>query len=436
MWHTHILANIGAYNEDCRRIIGHVLHHDDSLTDRSEGSNLDVAFKATKKLWRKSYGSDYVVEGGMFRGDPPIAYFAQNFFDGDIAHSLVHPLSGPYLCLVGKVGASSTIPKEDEDIPTVNASAVAPSAPPLSSLETPPAASIKTTTVKNRPDGSTLTTTSKTNADGQKPISTYANWMKEGMASFNQRLEIAYQNAKAQQATTTEEPALPHSAASSFGTTTTTVTTTPANMSNSLVVVAGSPVSGWLNASGTATDGSSAFIAAQPRSTTRGVNANPRRIGYVFGTGALGVGYYHMETKDASELMHKRLLVAQEKKRSEVAILACCQACCFCFASFFEEKKKKSEDVNDMVAVAKARSEAQIPLGAVGMSANNPMYKDFYGNDGRWQYPQYYAEAAACGGGRQTSGGIYAGCGACVASCGAGACGGGGGKIICVLNTR
>ena len=398
--HTHILASIGRCNEECRHIIGHVLHHDDSLTDRSEGSNLDVAFKATKKLWREAYGSDYVVEGGMFRGDPPIAYFAQNFFDGDKAYFALHPLSGPYQSLVGKVGASSTIPKEDEVIPTVVATAVAPSAPPLPPpsapplpppSETPPATSIKTTTIENRPDGSTVTTVRTTNADGSS--------------------------------------------------TTTVTTTPPATMSNSPVVVAGSPVSGWLNASGTATDGNPAFIAAAVPSAadlspTRGVRANPRRNGYVFGSGALGVGYYHMETKGASELMHKRLLLAQEKKRSQVRIIHNRQSCCFCFASLFEEEKKKLEvefnEVNDMVAVAKARSEAQIPLGAVGMSANNPRYKDFYGNDGRWQNPQYYIEAAACGAAPRRSEGHVLDCAACS---GCAACGGGG-KIICLLNAR
>ena len=52
-----------------------ILEHDDSLTDRIEGGILDTNFKATKSLWYNVYKKDYIVEGGMYRGEPPIEFF-------------------------------------------------------------------------------------------------------------------------------------------------------------------------------------------------------------------------------------------------------------------------------------------------------------------------------------------------------------------------
>ena len=103
MWHTHILTSITKYNQDCKAIMGSTLHHDDSLNDRSEGSLLNVSYHATKALWSEAYnGQDYVVDGGMYRGEPPRQYFSaswnSNMTPGGNAH------------LVGKMGASSTSP--------------------------------------------------------------------------------------------------------------------------------------------------------------------------------------------------------------------------------------------------------------------------------------------------------------------------------------
>lgn len=52
-----------------------ILEHDDSLTDREEGGILDTNFKATKRLWLDVYNADYVVQGGMYRGEPPNIFY-------------------------------------------------------------------------------------------------------------------------------------------------------------------------------------------------------------------------------------------------------------------------------------------------------------------------------------------------------------------------
>jgi Glycine-rich domain-containing protein-like len=76
MWHTHMLTSMECYNKDCIRIMNSMFLHDDSYTDRTEGGALDVAYVATKTLWKCTYGTDYVVPGGMYRGEPPKEYFS------------------------------------------------------------------------------------------------------------------------------------------------------------------------------------------------------------------------------------------------------------------------------------------------------------------------------------------------------------------------
>jgi Glycine-rich domain-containing protein-like len=108
MWHTHILSSIRDYNTDCVRIMKRHMYHDDSLTDRDEGGVLDVSFGATQKLWKRVYGADYVVHGGMYRGEPPSAYYTKTWSSSsnDIVVSLNQNIIGQGL--IGKVGASST----------------------------------------------------------------------------------------------------------------------------------------------------------------------------------------------------------------------------------------------------------------------------------------------------------------------------------------
>ena len=74
-WHTHILASASTYAADTRRLCGFALPHDDSVNDRAEGSKLNRQYEVTQKLWAENYGERYAVPGGMYRGEPPDAYF-------------------------------------------------------------------------------------------------------------------------------------------------------------------------------------------------------------------------------------------------------------------------------------------------------------------------------------------------------------------------
>lgn len=77
MWHTHILSSITLYNYDCEAIIGSRLHHDDSLGDRRIGGLLDRSFRATVRLWESAYKDNYIIPGGMYRGEPPGEYYSR-----------------------------------------------------------------------------------------------------------------------------------------------------------------------------------------------------------------------------------------------------------------------------------------------------------------------------------------------------------------------
>jgi hypothetical protein len=113
MWHTHMLTSMQQYHADCLRIMHCKLHHDDSLTDRSDGGLLDVSYQATVDLWQKEYGTDYVVCGGMYRGEPPEEYFSSttaSLWNSDNELLLVRPTAMNHH-LIGKVGATSISPQ-------------------------------------------------------------------------------------------------------------------------------------------------------------------------------------------------------------------------------------------------------------------------------------------------------------------------------------
>ena len=64
------------YKKDCEDFLGAVLPHDDSSTDRSEGSKLDTCFVETEKAWFKYYKEPYLRYGAMYRGESPAGKLA------------------------------------------------------------------------------------------------------------------------------------------------------------------------------------------------------------------------------------------------------------------------------------------------------------------------------------------------------------------------
>ncbi|KAJ1421345.1 Glycine-rich domain-containing protein-like [Sesbania bispinosa] len=70
IWHSHQL-HPASYCEDLMAIMGKVLEHDDTDSDRTKGQKLDVGFSETTTQWEETYGSRYWKAGAMYRGQHP-----------------------------------------------------------------------------------------------------------------------------------------------------------------------------------------------------------------------------------------------------------------------------------------------------------------------------------------------------------------------------
>ncbi|KAJ4880187.1 Glycine-rich domain-containing protein 2 [Raphanus sativus] len=72
IWHTHQLHAL-SYCKDMTKMIGKVLEHDDTDSDRSKGKKLDTGFSGTTAMWEETFGVRYWKAGAMNRGNTPKA---------------------------------------------------------------------------------------------------------------------------------------------------------------------------------------------------------------------------------------------------------------------------------------------------------------------------------------------------------------------------
>jgi len=79
-----------------------------------------------------------------------------------------------------------------------------------------------------------------------------------------------------------------------------------------------------------------AFIAQKPKSTTKGINANPPIKGYVFGKGQHGWGYYKIGTEEAYNVLQNRL-----GKQIETLQANICPSCFCCGILCCEDSNTK-----------------------------------------------------------------------------------------------
>lgn len=70
IWHSHQLHPV-SYCNDLVTIMGKVLEHDDTDSNRTKGQKLDVGFSETTRQWEETFGSRYWKAGAMYRGNPP-----------------------------------------------------------------------------------------------------------------------------------------------------------------------------------------------------------------------------------------------------------------------------------------------------------------------------------------------------------------------------
>ncbi|KAL0431416.1 UNVERIFIED_CONTAM: Glycine-rich domain-containing protein 2 [Sesamum radiatum] len=79
IWHTHQLHPV-SYCKDLAEIMGQVLEHDDTDSDRTEGQKLDVGFSGTTKIFEEMYGSRYWRAGAMYHGYTPSSVRTTPYF--------------------------------------------------------------------------------------------------------------------------------------------------------------------------------------------------------------------------------------------------------------------------------------------------------------------------------------------------------------------
>lgn len=65
IWHTHQLHPLSYYN-DMMSLLGNVLDHDDTDSDRTKGQKLDIGFSQTTKRWKEMFLSRYWRAGAMY----------------------------------------------------------------------------------------------------------------------------------------------------------------------------------------------------------------------------------------------------------------------------------------------------------------------------------------------------------------------------------
>lgn len=70
IWHSHQLNPV-SYGKDLNELLGKILEHDDSDSDRTKGMKLDVGFSGTTKQWEDTFGTRYWRAGAMYRGNAP-----------------------------------------------------------------------------------------------------------------------------------------------------------------------------------------------------------------------------------------------------------------------------------------------------------------------------------------------------------------------------
>lgn len=70
IWHTHQL-HPESYSNDMVKLIGKVLEHDDTDSDRGKGTKLDTGFSNTTSQWEETFGRRYWKAGAMYRGNAP-----------------------------------------------------------------------------------------------------------------------------------------------------------------------------------------------------------------------------------------------------------------------------------------------------------------------------------------------------------------------------
>jgi Glycine-rich domain-containing protein-like/WWE domain len=497
MWHTHMLYSTVLYNSDCRRIRGALFHHDDSLTDRSAGGKLDLAYAATCRLWQSTYGKgDYAVPGGMYRGEPPSAYYETDVWTpgvgydaGDrVAMTIAKRTKTNFNRTTAMTGSTSTGVdinakvvwefRNDKDT-TTGWTAFSSAhqhafeteyqlwlASAIVTIESGRNSNDDSYTVNMRDMIQVNTQTTRQRAVRRIANSTTCNasvelpggaattwkfqtsnkrWRCYDLASMH-ALEVAYQKflSTGRVQIQTElwlyevdvvnmvQTNLDHDSTHQIRRRPLVagrVDNAPVGSTPELPQVAASAQSRpWLDPE---TD-PDAFRAANLRSRTdKSLNSNSFDSTAVFGRGTAGDGYYSLDTRDAWEILHKRLLRREQYTESELDGYECTNCLCLgCTPTARQilakaELERKYEQLRHMAAYALAKSLAPSPDADVDEDVIkrqlDPEWLESKNKTTTTETPNHYVTfpfdyytpfihgAAGCGGGGSRDSG--AGCG-------------------------
>ena len=162
----------------------------------------------------------------------------------------------------------------------------------------------------------------------------------------------------------------------------------------------------WTPINGKTSFGLPAFIPAAAKATTRGENNNPQKDQYIFGkTTATSLvhrnelGYYHISTKEAYEILSSRVKSNIGKKEIDYAVVSCITC-----GIGGKRLQKEIQDLKDIHGIVKARASAPSPQGIVGLRPEDQQDKskrnNHYSDTGVWYFPDCYCAAGGgCGGG-------------------------------------
>jgi len=419
MWHTHMLSGLSAYHRDCKALLGgHTLNHDDGLSNRSEGGVLDVAFQETKELWKHSYHESYSVQGGMYRGEPP-----ENFYSTEWDKSLMLPLQQLSCCeaqrLIGIHGATSTNTK-------VKSSKNQKTKKKKKKVKENDA-SAKSVVWAWKEDESRMSSHLSCEIVGDSQDC----WIRYDPLS-NGILEQAFESGSVicdlGTGYTVDFKSMEQ-------TKTSTGYKRKVSRHTDAVIVADDVYlkataqrgQEWTPLTGYAPDGHQAFLEPKPKSNQRGINANPQKDKYIFGRKGSQVGYFHITTKEAYEVLEQRTKAHAAVRESGLAISKCCTLG-LCFKKHVKSLEDELEKIKDVQLIAEKRAKARGLDANVQLPERLKKNRDHFSSDGGWYFPAYYYTAGGGCGYYAASGMAGFGSG----DCDAGACGGGGGTCVCV----
>ena len=184
----------------------------------------------------------------------------------------------------------------------------------------------------------------------------------------------------------------------------------------------------WASVVGRTSDGQRSFIPTNTK-YRRELKELERKEDYILGKPSANgqAGYYHIETKDAHEIIRARVQACIKRTKGGIAQLECCCGS----KTDIARKEKKLRDQEAVLAVVEERLRSKGPSSKITKNKDRDTGgHQYYDTSGAWLYPPVFWGGAggACGGAVVCSGGACTAGAACGggggAGCGSGGCGG------------